>query len=148
VPTPAPKPVQAAVAKKENKTEGTSATAFKLFVGGLAWTTWHEGLKAAFANCHGVVDASVVIDRATSESRGFGFVSFDCEKSMIAAKEQMTGRLVDGRKINCELSEGKKATPRTGSHSGEEPKKRKKRSPARQSARNARRLAKKGKTGE
>ena len=48
--------------------------AIKLFVGGLAFSTSTESLRAAFAAVGPVESASVVTDRDTGQSRGFGFV--------------------------------------------------------------------------
>jgi RNA recognition motif-containing protein len=48
----------------------------KLFVGGLAWATSSEGLRAAFEKFGEITDAIVLTDRETGRSRGFGFVTF------------------------------------------------------------------------
>ncbi len=46
----------------------------KLFVGGLSFTTTNESLRGAFARFGAVTAATVMTDRATGRSRGFGFV--------------------------------------------------------------------------
>ena len=46
----------------------------KLYVGNLAWATTSDSLKAAFAAAGTVVSASVLSDKMTGRSRGFGFV--------------------------------------------------------------------------
>ncbi|MDQ5955434.1 MAG: hypothetical protein QG621_437, partial [Patescibacteria group bacterium] len=46
----------------------------KLFVGGIPWKTTKEELQDAFSKAGEVVSASIVTDRETRESRGFGFV--------------------------------------------------------------------------
>ena len=51
----------------------------KLFVGGLAWATKDEGLRAHFEQCGDVTDAKVIMERDTGRSRGFGFVTFENE---------------------------------------------------------------------
>ena len=48
----------------------------KLFVGGLNFRTTDEGLRSAFEAFGSVVEAKVVVDRETGQSRGFGFVTF------------------------------------------------------------------------
>ena len=48
----------------------------KLFVRGLAWETTSEKLRAVFSAYGEVEDGTVSYDRATGESRGFGFVTF------------------------------------------------------------------------
>ena len=49
----------------------------KLFVGGLAPTVTTESLRAYFAQFGKVVDATVMVDRDSSRSKGFGFVTFE-----------------------------------------------------------------------
>lgn len=46
----------------------------KLFVGGLPYRTTGDELRDAFAKAGEVVSASIVTDRETGRSRGFGFV--------------------------------------------------------------------------
>jgi RNA recognition motif-containing protein len=47
---------------------------FKLFVGGLPFSTTDDELNAAFAEYGTVASAKVITDRETGRSRGFGFV--------------------------------------------------------------------------
>jgi RNA recognition motif-containing protein len=46
----------------------------KLYVGGIAFSTTSEGLRAHFAQSGTVVSASIVTDQFSGQSRGFGFV--------------------------------------------------------------------------
>ena len=46
----------------------------KLFVGGLPYRTTNDELRDAFAKAGEVASASIVTDRETGRSRGFGFV--------------------------------------------------------------------------
>ena len=46
----------------------------KLYIGGLSYDTSDEGLREAFAQAGEVTSASVIRDRMTGRSRGFGFV--------------------------------------------------------------------------
>ena len=48
--------------------------AVKLFVGGLSYSTSTESLREAFAAVGPVESATIVTDRDTGRSRGFGFV--------------------------------------------------------------------------
>ena len=50
-----------------------------MFVGGLNPSTTAEGLRAYFEQFGTVSEASVVIDKVTRTSRGFGFVMFERE---------------------------------------------------------------------
>ncbi len=49
----------------------------KLFVGGLPYRTTGDELRDAFAKAGEVVSASIVTDRETGRSRGFGFVEME-----------------------------------------------------------------------
>jgi RNA recognition motif-containing protein len=53
--------------------------ATKLFVGGLSYSTTSESLREYFAQCGTVESATVITDRATGQSRGFGFVEMATE---------------------------------------------------------------------
>ncbi|CAN1173180.1 Glycine-rich RNA-binding protein GRP1A [Linum perenne] len=72
---------------------------FRCFVGGLAWATTDEALHEAFSTFGDVVESKVINDRETGRSRGFGFVTFNNEKSMKDAIEGMNGQNLDGRNI-------------------------------------------------
>lgn len=71
----------------------------KLFVGGLAWATGDDGLRAAFEQYGEVSDARVITDRETGRSRGFGFVTFENPADADRAAEEMDGSELDGRRI-------------------------------------------------
>ena len=73
----------------------------KIFVGGLAWATGDESLRAAFEPFGKVDEAIVVKDKETMRSRGFGFVTFADETAGRAALEAMNGAVLDGRTIRC-----------------------------------------------
>jgi cold-inducible RNA-binding protein len=79
----------------------------KVFVGGLAWGTTSEGLKAAFEPCGSIVEAKVVTDRDTGRSRGFGFVTFADDAGFRKAVETMDGATIDGRKVRVNEAENK-----------------------------------------
>jgi RNA recognition motif-containing protein len=83
----------------------------KLFVGGLSWNTSDAGLREAFERFGEVAEATVVMDRDTGRSRGFGFVTFSDGDAASKAAEQMNGTELDGRTIRVDLAHDK---PRTG----------------------------------
>ena len=87
----------------------------KVFVGGLAWATTSEGLKAAFDACGSIVEAKVVTDRDTGRSRGFGFVTFTDDAGCRKAIETMDGATIDGRPVRVNEAENK---PREGGGGG------------------------------
>lgn len=77
----------------------------KLFVGGLAWGTDNDGLRAAFEPVGEVVDAVVIMDRETGRSRGFGFVTMADEAQAQSAVSKMDGSSLDGRTIRVNVAE-------------------------------------------
>ena len=72
---------------------------YKLFVGGLPFSTTDEELQQLFAS-HGTVASAVVIkDRDTGRSKGFGFVEFESDDEGKAAEKALNGSDVGGRSI-------------------------------------------------
>jgi RNA recognition motif-containing protein len=73
--------------------------ATKLFVGSLAWATSDDSLKAFFESAGTVVSASVIKDRETNRSKGFGFVEMSSDEEAKAAVSQLDGKDLDGRAV-------------------------------------------------
>ena len=73
--------------------------ATKLYVGNLSFQTTSEDLKEHFAQAGNVESASVVEDRMTGRSRGFGFVEMSSTEEGKAAIEQFNGKEVNGRNL-------------------------------------------------
>ena len=71
----------------------------KLYVGSLSWDTTDEGLNTAFSRFGEVTEATVVKDRDTGRSRGFGFVTFNSNEDADTAISGMDGKDMDGRTI-------------------------------------------------
>jgi RNA recognition motif-containing protein len=76
----------------------------KLFVGGLSFTTSSERLREIFAAAGSVESATVVTDRDTGRSRGFGFVEMETAEQAQQAVSRLNGQDVDGRRIKVELA--------------------------------------------
>lgn len=86
--------------------------AAKLYIGGLSYSTTSEGLREFFAQCGNVLSATVITDRFSGQSRGFGFVEMDSSEEANNAISQLNGRELDGRRITVEISNPQ--APRTG----------------------------------
>ncbi|MDP3762963.1 MAG: RNA-binding protein [bacterium] len=71
----------------------------KLYVGSLSYDTTDESLKNAFAQAGQVDSATVVIDRMSGRSRGFGFVEMSLDDDAQKAIDMWNGKELDGRKI-------------------------------------------------
>ena len=72
----------------------------KLYVGNLSFNTTSEDLRDLFAQAGTVESASVVEDRDTGRSRGFGFVEMATREEGEAAIQQFNGKEVGGRNLN------------------------------------------------
>jgi cold-inducible RNA-binding protein len=82
----------------------------KLFVGGLPFSTSNEQLRALFAETGEVASATVVTDRDTGRSRGFGFVEMATPEAADEAINRLNGRDYEGRRLQVE----KAKSPSTG----------------------------------
>jgi hypothetical protein len=71
----------------------------RLFVGGLSRNTTEDSLREAFSQFGTVIDAFIVTDRDTGNSRGFGFVTMQNRKDAPKAIEGLTDTELDGRTI-------------------------------------------------
>jgi RNA recognition motif-containing protein len=71
----------------------------KLYVGNLAFRTSSEDLQQLFSQAGTVESASVVEDRDTGRSRGFGFVEMASKEEGEAAIAQFNGKELDGRNL-------------------------------------------------
>ncbi len=91
----------------------------KLFVGGLAWATSDASLQEAFSQAGTVVSASVIMDRATGRSKGFGFVEMATEEEAQAAIDMWNEKELDGRKIAVTEARPKEDRPRNNFGGGE-----------------------------
>ena len=86
--------------------------ATKLYVGNLAFQTTSEDLQQLFGQAGTVESASVVEDRETGRSRGFGFVEMATSEEATAAIEQFNGKEVGGRALK--VNEAKPRENRSG----------------------------------
>jgi RNA recognition motif-containing protein len=82
--------------------------ATKLYVGNLSFQTSSEDLREKFAQVGNVESASVVEDRMTGRSRGFGFVEMATQEEAAAAIEKFNGQDFNGRNLTVN-----EARPRT-----------------------------------
>jgi RNA recognition motif-containing protein len=74
----------------------------KLYVGGLSFDTTDEGLRAFFEQVGAVESASVVTDRYSGRSRGFGFVEMATSADGRRAIEELNGKMLDGRTLSVD----------------------------------------------
>ena len=85
-----------------------------IYVGNLAYQVTDEDLKAAFAVYGEVTSASVIRDKFTGESKGFGFVEMPKQAEAETAIKKLNGSSLKGRTLTANLARPKKDTGRGG----------------------------------
>jgi RNA recognition motif-containing protein len=76
----------------------------KLYVGNLAFETSGENLRQHFEQAGTVETATVVEDRDTGRSRGFGFVEMATKEEGEAAIQQLNGNDLNGRNLTVNVA--------------------------------------------
>lgn len=90
----------------------------KLFVAGLDFQLTNEALAELFAACGTVTSASIVTDRETGRSRGFGFVEMATAEEANEAIKQLNGKDIDGRSMVVNIAKPKEAGSRPSGGGG------------------------------
>jgi len=88
----------------------------KLYVGNLAFETSSTELQNLFATAGTVQSVSLIEDRETGRSRGFGFVEMSTKEEGAAAIEKFNGQELGGRALN--VNEAKPREDRGGGGGG------------------------------
>lgn len=71
----------------------------KLYVGGLSYSVTSEALKEAFSQAGTVDSATVIIDKMSGRSKGFGFVEMATEEEAQKAIDMFNGQEIAGRRV-------------------------------------------------
>jgi len=82
----------------------------KLYVGGLPYKTSNDELKAHFSAAGTVSSATIIMDRMTGRSKGFGFVEFDNDEDATKAISMFDGKEFEGRTLT--VNEARPMEPR------------------------------------
>ena len=86
----------------------------KLYVGNLSFDTGDQDLRSAFAVYGEVAEATVITDRDTNRSRGFGFVEMPDQATAQAAMQGMNGKELDGRALTVNEAKARTGAPQSG----------------------------------
>jgi cold-inducible RNA-binding protein len=84
----------------------------KLFVGNLSFNTTENDLQDAFAAHGTVIEANLMMDRATGRPRGFGFVTMSSPEEAQKAMDALNGTSLGDRSIT--VNEAREREVRTG----------------------------------
>lgn len=71
----------------------------KIYVGNLPFSVDSEKLKELFSQFGEVTEATVISDKFSGRSKGFGFVTFENDEDAKKAIDGMNEKEVDGRAI-------------------------------------------------
>ncbi|MGI9309618.1 MAG: RNA recognition motif domain-containing protein [Gammaproteobacteria bacterium] len=88
-----------------------------LYVGNLPYSIDEAGLRQLFEEHGAVSTASVIMDKYSGRSKGFGFVEMDDQVAAEAAIEKLNGSSVDGRDIKVNQARPREERPRRDSGS-------------------------------
>ena len=86
----------------------------KLFVGNLSFNTTENDLQDAFAAHGTVVEANLMMDRATGRPRGFGFVTMSSAEEAQKAIDALNGQSIDGRALTVNVAKPREDRPAGG----------------------------------
>ena len=89
----------------------------KIYVGNLSFYTREEELRNAFAPYGTVADATVITDRDTNRSRGFGFVEIEDDDAARAAIQGLNGTALGGRNLTVNEAKPRAERPRSNNRS-------------------------------
>jgi RNA recognition motif-containing protein len=73
-----------------------------IYCGNLNWQTTEAGLQTAFEEFGEVSAVTIIKDRYTGQSRGFGFVEMPNDAEGQAAISAMNGKELDGRPLKVD----------------------------------------------
>lgn len=86
--------------------------AVKLYVGNLPYSTTDADLNELFAQYGTIVSATVIMDRDSGRSKGFGFVEFEADDAAKAAIEALNGKENGGRNLVVNEARPREERPR------------------------------------
>ena len=89
----------------------------KLYVGNLSFETTENDLQDAFAAFGTVTESNLMMDRATSRSRGFGFVTMSTPEEAQKAIESLNGQELGGRTLTVNVARPREERPGGGNRS-------------------------------
>lgn len=90
----------------------------KLFVGGLPYAVTNQQLEELFAQHGQVTSATIITDRYSGQSKGYGFVEMQNDDEAQAAISALDGSEVSGRKIGVSVARPREERPQGGSFRG------------------------------
>jgi len=91
----------------------------KLYVGGLPYSTTNDELKDHFSAAGSVDSATIIMDKMSGRSKGFGFVEMSSDEDAQNAISMFNGKDFGGRNLTVnEARPMEERAPRTGGNGG------------------------------
>lgn len=90
----------------------------KLYVGGIPYRTTEDEMRQAFEEAGQVTSVSIISDRMTGRSRGFGFVEMVDEAAAQAAIDRWDGKEFGGRTLSVSFARPQGERPAGGGDRG------------------------------
>lgn len=87
----------------------------KLYVGGLSYSTNDAALKEYFSQAGAVESATIITDKMSGRSKGFGFVEMSSDEDAKKAVDMFNGKEFEGRSLT--VNEARPMEPRAA-HGG------------------------------
>jgi RNA recognition motif-containing protein len=84
----------------------------KLYVGGLPYSATEDTLKEMFAQAGTVETATVITDKVSGRSKGFGFVEMSTEEEAAKSIELLNGKEMEGRTLTVAEARPMEERPR------------------------------------
>jgi RNA recognition motif-containing protein len=88
----------------------------RLYVGGLPYQTTEQELQELFEQIGPVTQATVIIDRETGRSKGFGFVEMSNDEDAQAAIQSLNGSYLGNRTITVNEARERQSGGNRGSY--------------------------------
>ncbi len=86
----------------------------KIYVGNLSYEVTEDDLKLAFKEFGQVETVTIIKDKYSGQSKGFGFVEFASKAEGQAAIDGLNGKEVKGRTVRVDKAEPRTERPRGG----------------------------------
>ena len=84
----------------------------KLYVGGLPYKTTNDELKSHFSAAGAVASATIIMDKMTGRSKGFGFVEMENDSDAAQAISMFDGKDFEGRNLTVNEARPMEERPR------------------------------------
>ncbi len=83
----------------------------KLYIGSLSYDTTEDTVRDLFSQAGTVNSVSIIVDKFSGRSKGFGFVEMSSEEEAKKAIEMFNGKDLDGRNIIVDEARPMKKKP-------------------------------------